>query len=63
MADYRRDTVPEDEYRALDEGWDARLDGKRLTENPWAVNNWKHYDWEKGWLEADQSATVEPLDP
>ena len=26
-----------------------------MTYNPWGINNWKHYDWEEGWLQAGQS--------
>lgn len=55
MVDLRRDTIPEDDYSPFDTGWDARLEGKHLSENPWAVNNWKHFDWEKGWTSADAS--------
>lgn len=62
MVELRRDTIPEDDYRTLDAGWDARLEGKRMSENPWAVNNWKHYDWEKGWLMADEADKAVPKD-
>lgn len=62
MVELRRDTIPEDDYRPLDAGWDARLEGKRMSENPWAVNNWKHYDWEKGWLMADEADKAVPKD-
>ena len=62
MVDLRRDTIPEDEFRPLDEGWDARLEGHRLGENPWAVNNWKHFDWEKGWRMADESDSAVPME-
>jgi len=62
MVGLRRDTKPEDDYLPLDAGWDARLEGKHRSENPWAVNNWKHYEWEKGWLEADESDEAEPMD-
>jgi hypothetical protein len=55
MVDLRRDTKPEAEYLPLDAGWDARLEGRHMSDNPWAVNNWKHYEWEKGWLQADES--------
>ena len=53
MADLRRDRIPEAQYCPFDAGWDARLEGKRSSDNPWAVNNWKHYDWDKGWDKAD----------
>ena len=62
MVVLRRDTKAEADYLASDAGWDARLEGKPMSENPWAVNNWKHYDWEKGWLMADESDEVEPMD-
>ena len=62
MVVLRRDTKAEGDYLASDAGWDARLEGKHISENPWAVNNWKHYDWEKGWLAADESDEAEPMD-
>ncbi|MEH6627297.1 MAG: hypothetical protein V7739_12705 [Motiliproteus sp.] len=56
MAKLRRDTTPEENYSPLDAGWDDRLEGKRLNANPYAINNWKHYEWEKGWTLADEDA-------
>ena len=55
MSELRRDTIPEDDYSPLDAGWDARLEHKRVWDNPYAINNWKHYDWEKGWVMADEN--------
>ncbi len=55
MVDLHRDTIPDADYGPFDAGWDARLEGKRMSENPWAINNWKHYDWDKGWINADET--------
>jgi hypothetical protein len=43
----------------LDYGWDDRLEGKGKSDNPYAINNWKHYEWEKGWEMADASPDVD----
>ncbi len=59
MKKLRRETIAENEYTILDFGWDARLEGKRTSDNPYAINNWKHYEWEKGWQMADSSPEVE----
>ena len=56
MVKLRRDTTPEDDYSPLDAGWDAQLEGTRMSDNPYAINNWKHYEWEKGWKLAEESA-------
>jgi len=55
MIELRSDSIPEDEYAPIDAGWDARLEGKSKNCNPYAINNWKHYHWEKGWKEADEA--------
>ncbi|MFT5690895.1 MAG: hypothetical protein ACI92E_000218 [Oceanicoccus sp.] len=55
MQQFRRDTVSDEDYTILDYGWDGHLDGKRRNENPYAVNNWKHYEWENGWDMAKHS--------
>ncbi|MEH6824037.1 MAG: hypothetical protein V7629_09035 [Motiliproteus sp.] len=49
MVKLRRDELSEDQYSPVDAGWDAHLEGIRSSDNPYAINNWKHYDWEKGW--------------
>ena len=59
MKKLRRDTVPDDDYTILDYGWDDRLEGKRRIDNPYDVNNWKHYEWEKGWLAAEDTADAD----
>lgn len=58
MAELRRDTIPEDDYRPFDAGWDARLEGIHLSENPYAMT--KHYEWDKGWATADQNIEDAP---
>jgi len=55
----RRDTIVEEDYTILDYGWDDRLEGKRKSDNPYGINNWKYYEWEKGWMLADESADLE----
>ncbi|MEE8059779.1 MAG: hypothetical protein V3T17_18405 [Pseudomonadales bacterium] len=62
MVDLHRDTIPEEKYGPFDAGWDARLEDKRMSVNPWAINNWKHYDWDKGWVEADETDKDIPTD-
>ncbi|PCK01004.1 MAG: hypothetical protein COA42_23575 [Alteromonadaceae bacterium] len=59
MKKLRRDTIDEDDYTILDCGWDDRIEGKRKTDNPYAVNNWKHYEWEKGWMMENESSDPE----
>ncbi len=60
MTELRQDTIPDDDYTPLDAGWDARLKGIRMSENPYAINNWKHYEWEKGWKQANESCEDAP---
>ena len=60
MAKLRRDTIIEDDYSPQDAGWDARLEGKPLRDNPYAVNNWKHYEWEKGWMSVESNIKESP---
>ena len=60
MTGLRRDTIPEDDYRPLDMGWDARLEGKHMDGNPYPTTNWKHYEWDKGWVMADETAEGAP---
>ncbi len=55
MTALRRDTIGEEEYSIEDYGWDDHQLGVRLGDNPFAINNWKYYEWEKGWLLADES--------
>lgn len=59
MAKLRRDTIKKSDYSILDYGWDDQLEGKRKSDNPYDVNNWKHYEWEKGWDDAKESANTE----
>lgn len=40
-------------YNPLNDGWNERLAGKRQDDNPFAINNWKYYEWDEGWLAAD----------
>lgn len=62
MVDFRPNSKPEAKYNPFNEGRDARLNGKRMSDNPWAINNWKHYDWDKGWVEADEIDKDIPTD-
>lgn len=54
MPKLRRDSKADDEYTIEDYGWDDYQEGKRKSDNPYPVNNWKHYEWEKGWEAAAQ---------
>ena len=42
-------------YNPLDDGWNERIAGKRQSDNPFAINNWKHYEWDDGWMSADEA--------
>ncbi len=55
MRELRRDTLDEEDYKILDLGWDDRLEEKRKSDNPFAITNWKYYEWEKGWQMADDN--------
>ena len=44
---------PEATYNPSNDGWNERLVGKLQDDNPFAINNWKHYEWDEGWLAAD----------
>jgi hypothetical protein len=59
MKKLRRNTIAEDDYTILDYGWDDRLEGKVKDNNPYPINNWKHYEWEKGWVMADSSPDID----
>ncbi len=59
MMKLRRDTISEEEYTIIDYGWDDRIEGKRKSDNPYPNNNWKFYDWEKGWEMYDKSPDIE----
>jgi hypothetical protein len=61
MKKLRRDSIAEDDYTILDLGWDNRLEGKRKSDNPYPINNWKHYEWVKGWEMADKSSDSEKV--
>ena len=60
MIELRKNTVAEDDYTPEDAGWDARLECTRLSDNPYAINNWKYYEWEKGWKLADDTVVDAP---
>jgi len=55
----RRNSIDEDDYTIVDYGWDDHMEGVAQSANPYAVNNWKYYDWEKGWLMADKADKAE----
>ena len=52
MTVLRRNSITEDDFTPFDEGWDAYLEGVHKIDNPYPINNWKHYEWNKGWDEA-----------
>lgn len=66
MLELKRDTINDDDFTIFDYGWDGCIDGKHQTDNPYAINNAKHYDWENGWVAANQASeqdldqTLEP---
>lgn len=59
MQKLRRDSIAEEDYTILDYGWDDRFEGRRKTDNPYGINNWKHYEWRKGWELADEAIVSE----
>lgn len=60
MIRLRRERISEQQYSPLDAGWDAYIEGRRSSDNPYAINNWKHYDWQQGWELAAASAPSDP---
>ena len=63
MKKLRRDSIEEDDYTISDYGWDDRIEGKAKSDNPYAINNWKYYEWEKGWLMSDESTDISDTFP
>lgn len=59
MLDLHRTKLSEDEYKPFDQGWDANIDEKHQGYNPWAITNWKYYDWQEGWLAAEKQRQAE----
>lgn len=55
MTELRRDSLSEDRYLPLDRGWDARVEGQHQDDNPYPTTNWKHYEWDKGWVLAEDT--------
>ena len=54
MIDLRKNNLEVD-YNPFNDGWNERIAGKQQSDNPFGINNWKFYEWEKGWLEADKA--------
>ena len=52
MSENDTNCIIKDPSAAYSAGWDAWVKGERESENPFAVNNWKYYEWGKGWLGA-----------
>lgn len=46
--------IDDDHYNPFEDGWNERITYKQRSDNPFGVNNWKFYEWEKGWLAADE---------
>jgi hypothetical protein len=59
MIELRHNNVPDAAYSPFDEGWNERIDGIQQSDNPFGITNWKFYEWEKGWLEADEAIQKE----
>ncbi len=53
MVDLRQNES-EDDYDPFNDGWNEKIAGKQRNDNPFGENNWKFYEWEKGWLAADK---------
>lgn len=60
MSEPDHETQIETPYTPHNEGKEARLKGVRRSENPWAVNNWKHYEWQEGWDTVDTTIKQKP---
>lgn len=60
MTSLRSDSIDEDHYTPYDQGWDAFLLSTRESRNPWAINNWKHYDWQEGWHACEDQKQDQP---
>ena len=58
-----RQNASEDVYDPFNDGWNERIADKHQTDNPFGINNWKFYQWEKGWLEADTAINEEENKP
>jgi len=54
-----RQNDPDVDYDAFNDGWNSRIEHKQKSDNPFGLNNWKYYEWEKGWLEADKAINTE----
>lgn len=50
---------PETDYNPFNDGWNERISGTQLNDNPFGINNWKFYEWEKGWIAADKAIKEE----
>ena len=42
------------DYSPFNDGWNARISHKQLSDNPFGENNWKYSEWQDGWIEADK---------
>ncbi|MCU7833724.1 MAG: hypothetical protein KZQ83_00620 [gamma proteobacterium symbiont of Taylorina sp.] len=58
MVDLRKNES-DDIYDPFNDGWNERITGIQQYDNPFGVNNWKFYEWEKGWLAADKAIKEE----
>jgi hypothetical protein len=38
---------------------DLKEKEKAITHTPYPITNWKHYEWEKGWVMADNSPDID----
>ncbi len=59
MVDLRKNDDSGAAYKPLDDGWNERIKGTRQSDNPFAINNWKHYEWKDGWHDADKAIKKE----
>jgi len=61
MIELRDNDDSDISYNPVDDGWNNRIACKQQSDNPFAINNWKFSEWEKGWLAADQAIQKEEV--
>ena len=59
MIELRHNDDPDAAYNPFEDCWNERIIYKQQSDNPFAINNWKFYEWEKGWLAADEAVKKE----
>jgi len=58
MLDLRKNEF-EYNYDPFNDGWNERIAGIQQYDNPFGENNWKFFEWDKGWLAANKAIKEE----